>query len=400
MSESAVRVAPWWRPCGEALVLSVVLALAWLADEIGGWVDWRPVLIAIGALLWGLRRAPLLVIAVLLVLAQLIPLSDGYNGIWTGQTVPAVAMFALGTTLRGGRALALGVLTVVLGLVGWYLTGPDWEHSVQEAEYFCFNLVAFYVAPALGGRAWNYRRELAAAQSARAEALEREHEIRTEQARSAERTRIAREMHDVIGNRVGNMVMIATTMHTVQSRPEGDPAVAAEAELIRGEGRAALQELREVLGLLSATASPPPTVTDLNELVRSAARAGGTRIGFTVDGHLDTLPPPVLRALYRIVQESLTNAAKHAPGAPVGVQIACRPVGVELEVINGAAARARDEQSAASGGSGLTGARERVAVLGGSLQTQMLPDGGFRLRAWLPVRITRAATGERNDDAS
>ncbi|MEV7861086.1 histidine kinase [Streptomyces hirsutus] len=201
-------------------------------------------------------------------------------------------------------------------------------------------------------------------------------EARTEQL--LERTRIARELHDSIGH--------ALTVAVVQAgaaRAAGDPAFTGRAlEAIEETGRTALEELDRVLGILREPERPVssrPTLVDADRLLESA-RASGVKLDAEVTGPLDTVPGPVSREGYRILQESLTNALRHAGPVPVRARVCVADGTLLLEIRNPLA----EGVSGPGRGSGLRGIRERAALLGGRARTG--PDeGDWRVRVELPL---------------
>ncbi|MER7499529.1 histidine kinase [Nonomuraea pusilla] len=225
-----------------------------------------------------------------------------------------------------------------------------------------------------------------------------EEERRTRQAEGAqmvleERARIARELHDVVAH---HLSVIAIQAEAVPMQASGDPAV-LEAGLggIRRLSLDAIAELRQVLGVLRdehgrTDTAPQPGLDRLDELVAHARSAGlSVRVGRS--GALDGLPHAVSLSAYRIVQESLSNAMRHAPGSDVTVGVAREAHGVRLRVVNGPGSRAGSGPGA---GHGLVGMRERVALLGGALDAGPLPRGGFEVRAVLPVQGSAGHSGE------
>ncbi|MFI2373901.1 sensor histidine kinase [Streptomyces sp. NPDC018964] len=202
-------------------------------------------------------------------------------------------------------------------------------------------------------------------------------EERTEQL--LERTRIARELHDSIGH--------ALTVAVVQAgaaRAAGDPAFTDRAlEAIEETGRAALEDLERVLGVLRESGPPVggrPALTDAGRLLESA-RASGAEVDADMTGPLETVPGPVSREGYRILQEALTNVLRHAGAVPVRVRVAVDDGSLGLEVRNPFTGTA----SGSGRGSGLRGIRERAALLGGQAHTG--PDrGDWRVRVELPLR--------------
>lgn len=202
-------------------------------------------------------------------------------------------------------------------------------------------------------------------------------EERTEQL--LERTRIARELHDSIGH--------ALTVAVVQAgaaRAAGDPAFTHRAlAAIEDTGRAALEDLERVLGVLRESERPAsgrPTLAEADRLLDSA-RVSGAKVDAEVTGPLETVPGPVSREGYRILQESLTNVLRHAGGVPVRVRIAVQDGSLGLEIRSPLTAGTPEPGR----GSGLRGIRERAALLGGRAVTG--PDeGDWRVRVDLPLR--------------
>ncbi|MGW8799170.1 sensor histidine kinase [Streptomyces sp. NPDC055775] len=328
---------------------------------------------AVGATLWWRRSRPDLVAALVIV---------AYVVTFTPVAL-AVAMYTIGTVHRRPRILAAytaaGFAAGVLGLRGGL---PD--AGVREAAYS----LALILGPLAVGYVVAVRRDLTAATQARVADLEREHLVLDERARAEERAAIAREMHDVVGHRVSNMVLAAGALEVGPAA--GHPDVVRTAELIRSDGRQALEELREILGVLSvghpvhwAPTAPQPDVAQLPRIVAHATERGQS-VQLEVNGHPETLSSPVQRAVHRIVQESLTNAAKHAPGARVRVDVDCRSDGVHVSVGSGAPT-GRPMADLPSGGHGLVGLAERVELLGGTLTAGPHGDG-FLVSAFIPHR--------------
>jgi signal transduction histidine kinase len=219
----------------------------------------------------------------------------------------------------------------------------------------------------------------------RAEKAEAERELLAREAVLTERTRIAREMHDAVGHRVSLMVLQAGAI-------EMAAADAARVEQLAGQvqtaGRQALEELRQMVGVLraedideAAPLGPQPGLPDLAGLVARAREAG---MAVELEGPPEApVEPGVGRAAYRIVQEALTNAGKHAPAAQVTVVVRYSPRELTVRVVNGPSQRPVGQ--AAGGGYGLVGLAERVRTLGGRLTAQPRLDGGFEVEAVLPA---------------
>ncbi len=204
-----------------------------------------------------------------------------------------------------------------------------------------------------------------------------------------ERTRIARELHDVVAH---HMSLIAVRAETAPYRLSGLPEpVSDEFRSLSAAAREAMTDMRRLLGVLRSDEAtgraPQPQLSDLPALV-AAARVAGVSVELSVPAELDHVPAGIGVCAYRIVQESLSNASQHAPGAPVIVSVDHGDSAVLLRVTNGPAGPVGPGGSAGNGvghGHGLAGMRERVALLGGSLSAGPAPDGGFFVSAVLPI---------------
>ncbi|MFB9681784.1 sensor histidine kinase [Streptosporangium vulgare] len=235
--------------------------------------------------------------------------------------------------------------------------------------------------PLVAGLWVRARRQVLATMREQAEQLLREQVLRAEQARVQERARIAREMHDVVAHQVSLMVLHAGALEV--SAP--DERTAEAAALIGGVGREALGNLREVLGVLRSrdpVRGPQPTLADLDQLL-DQTRALGIVVDRHDEGVARPLGPVVERTAYRVVQEALTNVHKHAADARTEVFVRYRPA--ELEIL------VRNQPSAGTSGDlpgsgwGLVGLRERVELVGGSLETGPQDGNGFQVMARIPV---------------
>jgi signal transduction histidine kinase len=226
----------------------------------------------------------------------------------------------------------------------------------------------------------------------RAGRLQAEQQLKVEQAREAERLRIAREMHDVLAHRVSLLSLHAGAL---EFRPDASPGEIAEAaSVIRGTAHAALEDLRGVVGVLreggteDGTPEPPqPTLEQIPELVEES-RAAGMRVRSSIATPAAPLPAALGRTAYRVVQEGLTNARKHAPGAAVDVAVsASRADGMVVEVVSrrpvGVAVAAQGDRLPGAG-TGLIGLAERVELAGGELRHGPDDTGDFVLRAMIP----------------
>ncbi|MDV5146255.1 histidine kinase [Streptomyces sp. SBC-4] len=282
-----------------------------------------------------------------------------------------------------------------------------------------FMTLGLNAPPVLFGLYIGARRRLMESLRERADSLEQElslladrAEQRAQWARQEERTRIAREMHDVVAHRVSLMVVHAAALQAVALK---DPQKAVRnAALVGDMGRQALTELREMLGVLREEAAPvAPAAVPLAAVGRAAAaaaeaaaddgprldvlealceqsRLAGAVVELVVLGEARAYPPEVERTAYRVVQEALTNVHKHAAGAAVVVRLAHREAEVAMQVENGPCPSdaGGSDVRLPSGGNGLVGMRERVSRLGGVFVAGATDAGGFKVSAVLP------ATGE------
>jgi signal transduction histidine kinase len=202
----------------------------------------------------------------------------------------------------------------------------------------------------------------------------------------AERNRLARELHDSVGH-----ALTVTTLQAAAARRvlDSDPEFARRALLaVEEAGRTAMEDLDHVLGVLragtDAELSPQHTLADLDRLIDDT-RTTGMDLEATVDGDVAAVPPVLSREAYRIVQEGLTNAARHAAHVPVRLHVAATETGLDIEVSNSLPEGASARRPRANGGRGLRGMRERVRLLRGELSAQAA-DGVWRVRVHLPAR--------------
>src|SRR5215831_1728078 len=221
----------------------------------------------------------------------------------------------------------------------------------------------------------------------RSRRLERERELVTQVAVAGEQARIARELHDIVAHSVSIMVVQAGAARRLIA---GSPERAAEAlQTVEESGREALTELRQLLGVLGeqsqeASLAPQPGLGQLDVLL-DRLRQTGFAVELSREGTPQPLQPGVELAAYRVIQEALTNALKHAGGAPTRVLVRFVDGRLELEIRN---VRGQAATDAGGTGRGLVGMRQRVAVYGGALEAGPQPEGGFAVRAWLPLAET------------
>lgn len=233
------------------------------------------------------------------------------------------------------------------------------------------------------------RRELLATLRSRAEIAEAEQNAKVAQARGAERTRIAREMHDVLAHRISLVTMHAGALAYRDDLPPEQ--VRDVARTIQETAHQAMTELRDVLGVLrdgpgdAAPELPQPSARDLRILVEEWVRAG-MRVDLSVDGELDAVPDAQGRTIFRVVQEGLTNAHKHATDTTVAVLVAAEVgTGVRARVTNPLRVGTTQAPGLPPGaGLGLVGLRERVELAGGRLSRTITPDQHHTLEAWVP----------------
>lgn len=246
--------------------------------------------------------------------------------------------------------------------------------------------VVTYGVPAVLGLYIGARRALVASLHERALEAERERELQVAAAQAGERTRIAREMHDVLAHRISLVAMHAGAL---AYRDDLDrESVRRTAGLVQDGARRALVELRQVLGVLRAeepgVEPPQPTLEALPTLV-DEARAAGATVDVEGPPDLDAVPALISRTAFRVAQEALTNARKHAPGSAIRVRIDGRPGGLlTVEVRNGSAVAGARDAAVPGSGLGLLGLAERVDLAGGTLDYGPDPHGGYTVRAWLP----------------
>jgi len=283
-------------------------------------------------------------------------------------------------TLVGGGACAVG-------LVGMLLPQTD-----ADAVDFAFVGLLLGATWALGDSA-RTRRAYTAELEARAARLERERELEASRAAAEERARIARELHDVIAHHVSMMVVQAEAGPVVVAR---DPAIAEQAfDSISAIGRQALGEMRRLLGVLRSrddrgapSFAPQPGLDQLPMLVEQVRQAG-LEAQLEVQGEPRPLPPGVDLSAYRIVQEALTNAVRHAGPATARVLIHYGDGDLRLEIrddgLGQGPGNGAGQGPGNSAGHGLIGMRERVNLFGGELDAGPRPDGGFTVAARLPL---------------
>ncbi|WP_162958545.1 sensor histidine kinase [Nocardia yunnanensis] len=319
------------------------------------------------------------------------------------RPLAVLAVAVLGFVLVGAAGpVVLGIFTVAdrygnrrptwLSVAGSLLIlAVPWGASTYPALFFGRTAIMAVVlsVPLLLGLWTSQRRETVAALRDRAEQAECERDLRAAAAVEAERLRIAGELHDIVAHRISQITVLAGALEV---SADGKPAEIAAT--IRTTGSRALTEMRELLGILRTSEAgaprddtgpvplrPAPDLSAIAELVEVAV-AAGQQVELTAPAVLPPVAGPVGRAAYRVVQEALTNAAKHAAGAEVRVDIAALGDRLDVDVRNG---RGDPTALAAAGsGFGLVGMRKRVELAGGALHSGPLPGGGYRVHASFP----------------
>jgi signal transduction histidine kinase len=381
--DPARRPRPAVRGNWRATLLAVAIGGFWLVLAREQWG-------AAGALLWidaalGIlsvatvpfrRRRP---VAVAVLTATATTFSASATGAW------AVCQASLATRRRWREILPTAALGVLTGQL-WYLAQP--EQPLSWVANLVFTALIAVVIVAMGMYV-GARRELVASLRDRAERAEHEQALQVATARTAERARIAREMHDVLAHR---MSLVALHAGGLAYRTDLSPAETREAAgVIQANSQRALADLREILGLLrdpergidATDHRPQPTLGDLGTLLADERAAGAHVTLHSSVEDLDELPESTSRSAYRILQEALTNARKHAPYAAVTVELTGGPGrGLDLCVRNPVRVGGRDGGDGT--GFGLVGLAERAAASHGRLEHGRTPDGDFVLRAWLP----------------
>ncbi|MET9966014.1 histidine kinase [Streptomyces sp. NPDC006356] len=348
----------------------------WLAVPLG---------LLTGGAAWQRRRRPELFL--LCALVSFVALSS-----WVAVMVAQYTLAERTASWRKAAPATLAALAVVAVPV-WRMGGADAAAPISLGICLLPTLLGLYIGA---------HRALLAELRERAERAEREQHQRVRQARSDERTQIARDMHDVVTHRVSLIVLHATALE----------AARGESALMLGRqigtiGREALTELRSLVEVLRSDTdiplAPQPGLAELDDLVAESRRTGIPVTLTMTDGTGSGSGPPALPALvehavYRVVQEALTNVHKHAGDAETRIEVRHTPRLLRLSVTNrrGTADGATDLPS---GGHGLLGIAERIRLLGGELTARPTPDNGFEIRAEVPLDDTPRAAAHRSESS-
>ncbi|MFF8841576.1 sensor histidine kinase [Streptomyces sp. NPDC015127] len=324
--------------------------------------------------LWVRRRAPVGLAAALVVVAAVAPAAGG---------ALMLSLFSLAVHRAFRPVAVLGVLAIASGAVQAAVR-PDPEMSFLASTVTGTVLVLLMTG---WGMLVRSRRQLVRALRERARRAETEAALRAEQAQRLAREAIAREMHDVLAHR---LTLLSVHAGALEFRPDASPPeVARAAGVIRDSAHEALQDLREIIGVLRAPGEndgperPQPTLTTLDALVAESRQAGMKVALDSTVADPAAVPAATGRTVYRIAQEALTNARKHAPGAEVTVAVHGGPGdGLSVEIVN--PPPAGEVEPVPGSGQGLIGLTERATLAGGRLEHGATADGGFRVAAWLP----------------
>ncbi|MFD3513906.1 sensor histidine kinase [Streptomyces sp. NPDC058657] len=345
------------------------------------------------------RRHPVAVLAVLAVL------TGPVTGVGPLTAVAAYRVARRTTSVRRRAQLlgAAGAVVVAGATAAASWTGPG--TLLHGCALGCVMAATGVVAPGLVGTARGQQERLVIAWRERGQAAERARLAADSEARTRERSRIAAEMHDLVGHRLSLISLHAGGLELAAGKL--DPELRDHAVLVRRATRDAMRELQQALGILGPAersggrhtlTDATGTRGDIETLVERSAD-GGVAVRLEWAGaDLDTAAAAVRRAVHRVVREALTNAHRYAPGADVTVAVAHEEDAVRVEVRNGAPTGPGGPISPSVGtGRGLTALRERVEVLGGVFEAGSLPSGGFRVTAVVPAGGREGVSAPRAD---
>jgi signal transduction histidine kinase len=334
---------------------------------------------------WRRRNPVLATIAATAGLAAF-QLATSYAGDGTFEVAPLALDFYLIGRRAGGRprlppcAAAFACTLAAFAVTSYSAPGGSVGAAVGAWTIFA-------VVPFAFGRTLATGSALTAELAVTAARLQDEQELRARRAAGDERNRMARELHDVIAHGVSVMVIQSSAARLVAA---GNVDAAREAlGVVERSGREALVELRRIVGVLrhsddELAGAAAPGLSQL-EALAERARAAGLPVDLRVDGRPATLGPGLDLVVYRVVQEALTNAIKHAGPARAHVRVSVGAREVRLEIVDDGAGRAPDGDDRAPSGHGLRGMAERVMLYGGQLSAQRRPGAGFEVRARIPI---------------
>lgn len=345
----------------------------WKHDPLWFFTDIGLGLVSIGLVFWR-RKFP---VKIAVITAMMGGVSSASGGAAT------LALVSLATRRRWREIVPVSAISLAASLWLNY-----WDPTSKGSWIVANTTIASVIGVTVGwGLYIGSRRELLATLRERADRAEFDQSLRAEQARTAERSRIAREMHDVLAHRISMVSMHAGALsYRTDLTPE---EIRSAAEVIQENSHQALTELREVLGVLrdgpgdAVPELPLPSARNVADLI-SESRDAGMNVDFAEDADLEGLSEAIGRTLYRVVQEGLTNARKHAPDTLVTVTISGSPGnGVTASIRN--PLRIGDLRvDTPDSGLGLIGLAERSGLSGGNLSHHISPGHVFVLNAWLP----------------
>ncbi|MEV6394971.1 histidine kinase [Streptomyces sp. NPDC051907] len=333
------------------------------------------------------RRMPMTVLAVT---AALTPLLGGF------APLTMLVGWSAGRRIVGaGRALAAFTVAYALFVAGMFVDSWPAPAPMTLVLFTTLYFLATNVVPGLASRYWTQRRTLLHTLQERNGQLLRERAMVAGQARLRERQRIAQDMHDSLGHQ---LALISVHTGALEVDPELTARQREAVGVLRDASVTAMHELREVVGILRDGVEAPAPADEAGRPTRGAAgieslveaaRAAGNTVELRSTGGIRPLAAAADHAAYRIAQEALTNAYKHAPGAPITVELRYEPDSFVVEVVNGAMAPLGPGE-VVSGGQGLTGLRERARLVGGMVHAGPADGGGFRVAGVLPYGVVEA----------
>ncbi|MFE4057812.1 sensor histidine kinase [Streptomyces sp. NPDC059096] len=396
--------SPWSRSriAGETVLTIALAGLAGLLDVVGSGAGARTVAVVVGVAVLSLVRRALPATALVLSAAA------------AGELIAAAALLVCASWSAGSRivtpwrvaaAYATALVAHTLLTVREELTAGSGTSLLMTGALGAVVFLTLAIVPGLAARYRAQRRALLGALRRNNAQLVREQAMVAREARLLERHRIARDMHDSLGHQ---LALISVHLGALQVDPELTGRQREGVRILRDASVTAMGELREAVGILRDDHRAPDDVQEgrprssgpsaaadggrpvsgvaasFDALVESS-RAAGATVELDRSGVRRPLAPAVDHTAYRIAQEGLTNAHKHAPGAPISVALRYEPDSLVVEVANGPRpAGTAQGPAAVSGGRGLRGLRERAGLVGGMVHTGPTADGGFRIAGMLP----------------
>ena len=389
------------------MVSAVLSAVSGLYGDRQAALPLALVYVAVLAVPIAVRRRWPATVAVIVSAAYFVAVTFRIPEVYAGNIAMFIALYTVGAWSDDRRRAAIVRIAIIVGMFTWLfvvmfqdattpldqMPGSALSRVGAFSPYVAYQLLMIGVnalffggAYYFGERSHQQMRERAALEERTAE-LEAEREVTAAQAVALDRVRIARELHDVVAH---SMSVIQVQASTAKYRVPGlaDEAT-AEFDDIAATARASLVEMRRLLGVLRtedqvAELTPQQGIADLPALAESLRRVGADITLQVTDTDGAEVPPSVQIAAFRIVQEGMSNAVRHAPGAPVAVDVRVDDAAVHLRIHNGAS-RSAGEHGA---GHGLRGMLERAELLGGGLSAGPDGEGGWLVVATLPVTVS------------